>query len=152
MSPKLSRDDALNGGLADSIDVSEHGRFQTDFAAVTDAGHVLFGQFSKGRILASWPLRPALCVAIMHIVAVCPEKKMIRVNARTVVAAVQNMLANRDRTTKHFPSGPVRANGLLPKAEVSVTAILNHPRPQPTSAVGLGNKPSLKGREAELLR
>lgn len=93
MRPRSTGNDAVNSGMRDTI-LSRHARAAVPARhSITDIAHLSDGE-SGVRI--AFTAKPALGNTIAHVVAMCAKKQVSRIDARRVVAFVEDMQAVRD--------------------------------------------------------
>lgn len=102
---------------------------------------LIFSQFCVYLIGPLYSLGPPLFVSIRHVVRLRSKKEMVRVDARRIIAAMQNREAVGDWATMQFPRNAMSTKNAASKifTNTSMPRGACGPHPQPTPRIWLGD-------------
>ncbi len=149
MSPSLSLDDPANGGFAEiEFDAQSSGGPMSFHINTSDFTHMRLRDFGLPAIFSDQPVSrianfapspmPTFGVHIRDVILLRSKEKVIRVDARRIVAVMQDLKAFRNGTIVEFPRNPMDAS--LPiaspaKSDVSIAQTSKTAGPEPTAAI-----------------
>jgi hypothetical protein len=111
----------LNGGLANSVPHSYEIIHLSIGNALPDFQHALWRQFAFPAIPTVQMPVASLCDHVVGVVFASSKKKMLRIAARWVIAAMKNAKAVTDWTKRQLPCEPMRQD--RPAVEMSSAII-----------------------------
>lgn len=74
---------------------------------------------------------PSLASHIDHIIPMCAQKKMFRINTRWIIAAMQNLFTPWYSAPEKYPCGSMRKETLFPHPKVTVSISVFRSNPSP---------------------
>lgn len=104
----------------------------------TDGAHFALREFCDGALFAT--LVATLRHFIGHVVVIRASEQMIRVDAATHVALVEDMHPFGNIPTEQHPRLPMRALKAAVDLYSSVAGFINRPQPKPTTGIRLWNE------------
>lgn len=97
MCPVLSAQDSPYIGLGSLKARGQRALLPALRSKLANLPNVVLGKMGRSVALAKGPIVAPFCYGVFHVVAVCPQKQMIRAKTRWIVALVAHLHAWRDR-------------------------------------------------------
>lgn len=136
--PTSASDNPGDYRLGDAEQTGEASNARTASVEVTNLPHLVIIQFYTPPFAGPFRV-PVFRVAISPVIGVGPEKKMVRVDACSVVATVQDVQAVRDGAVGHLPGDAACRERPAVRpfyAQHAVAAAALFPRPKRTTLFG----------------